>query len=359
VVQTQPTLSISANRFTAGDNADEYNGTDSSDETTDNSDDTSSELSSTDTSNFTDTEEISNEPTSKRRKQQTSWPVKSMPMPTLTIEQDITHYIADMTTYLGKYGHLPEVQKAKLVQAGVKGEARDVIMGYSEQEVNFTKRIFRILKCVFQIRERSARNLHQLKQDNNEKVSVFAGRIRRYVRGLSVKGHNFDRNCIEFMKIGALPQIQSRLFQRNPKSFARAIKTAIEAEAEKPYKQKQKVDTINTITDTIDKSNNIQRTVQELNSVIHQLKQKLVGTPQERTFTTNCSTIGNGVKGACFVCHKLGHRYMQCFKARTQHQQAITDQLEASESQRRGKWTEKHKQLSPLSSCLNKHRRGM
>jgi hypothetical protein len=67
------------------------------------------------------------------------------------------------------------------------------------------------------------------------------------------------------MKIGALPQIQSRLFQRNPKSFARAIKTAIEAEAEKPNKQKQKVDTINTITDTIDESNNLQRTVQVLN----------------------------------------------------------------------------------------------
>ncbi len=60
-------------------------------------------------------------------------------------------------------------------------------MGYSEQEVNFTKRIFKILKCEFQKREKSARNLHQLKQDHNEKVSVFAG---RYVRGLGVKGHN-------------------------------------------------------------------------------------------------------------------------------------------------------------------------
>jgi hypothetical protein len=104
-------------------------------------------------------------------------------------------------------------------------------------------------------------------------VSVSVGRIRRYVRGLGVKGHNFDRNCIEFMKIGALPQIQSRLFQRNPKSFARAIKTTIEAEAEKPNKQKQKVETLITITNTIDESNILQQTVQELNSVIHQLKQ--------------------------------------------------------------------------------------
>jgi hypothetical protein len=146
-------------------------------------------------------------------------PLAGMPMPTFTIEQDITHYIADMTTYLGQYGHLPEVQKAKLVQAGVKGEARDVIMVYSEQEVNSAKRIFKILKCEFKKREKSARNLHQLKQDTNEKVSVFAGRIRRYVRGLGDKGHNFDRNCIEFMKIGALPQIQSRLSKSYQDSY--------------------------------------------------------------------------------------------------------------------------------------------
>jgi hypothetical protein len=79
-------------------------------------------------------------------------------------------------------------------------------------------------------REKSARSLYQLKQDTNEKVSVLAGRIRRYVRGLGVKRRNYDRNCVEFMKIGALPHIQSRIFQRNPRSFARAIKVAIEAE---------------------------------------------------------------------------------------------------------------------------------
>jgi hypothetical protein len=74
VVQTQLTQSIIANRLTAGENADEDNGTESSDVTTDNSDDTSSELSSTkstDTNNSTDTEEISFETTSKRRKHRT------------------------------------------------------------------------------------------------------------------------------------------------------------------------------------------------------------------------------------------------------------------------------------------------
>jgi len=99
VVQTQPTLSISANRFTVNADAEGYNGTDSSDDTTATSDDTSSELSLTDTYNSTDTEEISTEPTSKRRKQQTTWPVNSMPMPTFTIEQHITHYIAEVQKY--------------------------------------------------------------------------------------------------------------------------------------------------------------------------------------------------------------------------------------------------------------------
>jgi hypothetical protein len=77
-----------------------------------------------------------------------------------------------------------------------------------------------------------------LKQDSTEKISIFAGRIRRYARGLGVRTKNFDKTCIEFMKIGALPQIQGRLYQRNAKSFARAIKISIEAEADKPNKIK-------------------------------------------------------------------------------------------------------------------------
>ncbi len=77
-----------------------------------------------------------------------------------------------------------------------------------------------------------------MKQDSTEKISIFAGRIRRYARGLGVRTKNFDKTCIEFMKIGALPQIQGRLYQRNAKSFARAIKISIEAEADKPNKIK-------------------------------------------------------------------------------------------------------------------------
>jgi hypothetical protein len=58
------------------------------------------------------------------------------------------------------------------------------------------------------------------------------------------------------MKIGALPQIQGRLYQRNPKSFARAIKIAIEAEADKPNKiesiNKTKIESINNVEIEID-----------------------------------------------------------------------------------------------------------
>jgi hypothetical protein len=95
-----------------------------------------------------------------------------------------------------------------------------------------------------------------LKQDSTEKISIFPGRIRRYVRGLGERTKNFDKTCIELMKIGALPQIQGRLYQRNPKSFARAIKIAIEAEADKPNKiesiNKTKIESINNVEIEID-----------------------------------------------------------------------------------------------------------
>ena len=41
-----------------------------------------------------------------------------------------------------------------------------------------------------------------MKQATDEKISIFAGRIRRNVRGLGVKKLKFDRACIE--KLGHL-----------------------------------------------------------------------------------------------------------------------------------------------------------
>ena len=197
-----------------------------------------------------------------------------MPMPEFSIDKDIEHYIADMLTYLGKYQQLPETQKDKLILTGVKGEARDVIMGYADKQQNSTGKILKILKNEFKKREKSARNLHQLKQDSTEKISIFAGRIRRYVRGLGVRTKNFDKTCIEFMKIGALLQIQGRLYQRNPKSFPRAIKIAIEAEADKPNKIKPKIENINNVEIEVNSKEEFQQTMKELNNIIQQLKQK-------------------------------------------------------------------------------------
>jgi predicted RNA-binding protein Jag len=148
----------------------------------------------------------------------------NMPMPEKTLEKDVLHYIEDMTTYLDHYHQLNESQIAKLVKTGVKGEARDVLIGHAGKQLNATGKIYKILKNKFKRREKSAKNLHQLKQEQTEKVSIFAGRIRKYVRGKGVTDLKFDHNCIEFMKVGTLPRIQSQLYLRNPRTFARAIR---------------------------------------------------------------------------------------------------------------------------------------
>ena len=56
--------------------------------------------------------------------------------------------------------------------------------------------------------------------------------------------------CIDFLKIGALPHIQTRLQQRDPKIFLRAIRIASEAESEKTVKVKPKTETVNHVAVT-------------------------------------------------------------------------------------------------------------
>ncbi len=73
----------------------------------------------------------------------------NMPMPEYTLAKDVLHYIEDMTIYLDHYHQFSESQKAKLVKTGVKGEARDVLMGYAEKELNSTGKIYKILKNEF------------------------------------------------------------------------------------------------------------------------------------------------------------------------------------------------------------------
>jgi hypothetical protein len=52
--------------------------------------------------------------------------------------------------------------------------------------------------------------------------------------------------------------------------------------------------------------------------------------------------MGNGEKGACFVCNKKGHRYMQCYKNTTLQKQQLTDELETRRAIRKHKWQEKN-----------------
>jgi len=269
--------------------------------------------------------------------------VSGMPMPEYTIEDDILHYIENMKIYLRSQQHLAQGHQAQIIKAGIKGEARDVLMGYADKDMNTTQKIFKVLKQEFKKCEKSARSLHQLKQEANEKVSIFAGRIRRYVRNLGVKGHKIDRNCIEFMKIGALPQIQSRLYQRNPRTFMRAIKIAMEAEADKPVKGKPRIEIVNNTEKTSNDNSALQNSIKELCYVIQNLAPRAEGTSANRTTSREYTNtrMGNGEKGACFVCNKKGHRYMQCFKA-TQLEKQKLDELEARRANRRNQWQVKN-----------------
>ena len=78
-------------------------------------------------------------------------------------------------------------------------------------------------------------------------MSIFAGRIRRYVKNMAVSKYKFDYYCIEFLKIASLPHIQSRLDQRNPRTFSGAIRIAVEAENDRPAKSKIKETPVNSI----------------------------------------------------------------------------------------------------------------
>ena len=301
-------------------------------------------------------------------------------MPEFTIDDDIRHFIQEMETYLDHHYNLPEKRKWKIVQAGVKGEAKNVLMGYRDSEINTTKKIFKVLKQEFKRKEKCVVNLHQLKQDSNERVSIFAGRIRRYVRGLGVKGHKFDRTCIEYLKVGALAHLQNRLYQRDPRTFTKAIKIAIEAEGEKIGKGKKMVsENLNNMeTKDLDASRmqEVQTNLKELcNAIMQQTKQLQGMQPNRqqagqemqptRSYTyndnknrqTSLQKVGNGVRGACFHCGFQGHRYFNCYKATDKDRQSITERIDQYKRLTKDKYRPQDGantnalQLSELQSC--------
>ncbi len=93
-----------------------------------------------------------------------------------------------MTAYF-RHNCLSRQDQVQLIRSSIKGTAREVLLGYNESELSSSKKIFKVIKQEFQKREKYAGNLHKLKQEEGEQVSLFASRIRRYVKGLGFKKH--------------------------------------------------------------------------------------------------------------------------------------------------------------------------
>ena len=110
----------------------------------------------------------------------------AMPLPSLTIDQDIRFFIKDKTTHLQNHHYLNEQQQVLIVQSAIKAPARDVLLGYADIEMNILKKLFTILTKEFKNKEKYARNLHKLKQEDDEPINLFATRIRRYVKGIGL-----------------------------------------------------------------------------------------------------------------------------------------------------------------------------
>ena len=228
--------------------------------------------------------------------------IPSITLPEFSIGKDVKHFIHEMDNYLEFYGPLPDSQSARLICSGVKGEAKDILLRYADDQVDTVDKIFRVLNQEFRQHEKFVVNLHQLKQDPNEKVCIFAGKIRRYVRGLGVSEAKFDRVCIDFLKIGALPHIQTRLQQRDPKIFLRAIRIASEAESEKTVKVKPKTETVNHVAVT---DNTHISTISEQLKELCALLTTQAHQPQYQRMTQppKYGKVGNGVRGVCYHCH--------------------------------------------------------
>ena len=75
-----------------------------------------------------------------------------------------------MDNFLEFYGPLPDSQSARLNFNGVKGDAKDILLGYADDQVDTVDKLFRVLNQEFRQHEKFVVNLHKLKQDPNEKV---------------------------------------------------------------------------------------------------------------------------------------------------------------------------------------------
>ncbi len=71
-------------------------------------------------------------------------------MPEFTIDKNIKHFITDMNAYLSCFhADISDNQKAYLILSTVKGDAKDILLSYTVEQLNTVDKIFRVLMNEF------------------------------------------------------------------------------------------------------------------------------------------------------------------------------------------------------------------
>ena len=250
-------------------------------------------------------------------------------------KEDIDYYIETATVYANQFPHLSDKQKTQALRTGITGEARELILGYPDKSVSTVKRLFKVLLSTFKKKIHEIDNLHQLKQGKDEKSRVYAARVRRYVKKLAGKSskRRLNKICLGFFKAGLRSDLRDRIHPsdlRAPKSFRRAIKASVAAEAEKPKLQKKKESTINTMLSKYE------------NKILGLIDKKMQSVQMQQPAQTNNSQT-NLTKpvprrtSKCFHCERPGHRYMTCFKASEADKLKIRDRIQLERQQQNQK----------------------
>ena len=261
-----------------------------------------------------------------------------LPIPSFTIDQDVRFFIEDMTAYLQFNSGLSRQDQVQIIRSSIKGTAREVLLGYNESELSSSKKIFKVIKQEFQKREKYAGNLHKLKQEEGEQVSLFASRIRRYVKGLGIKKHKIDTACLDYLKLGVHNHIQNRL--HHIQSFKEARRIAMEIEAER-IKTKSKTDTVNTAIVSANQNNTNMTNSNPISEIIHRQLLDLSATVQaqqnhiqqqhqqllSRSKDVRIDSTVSRPTRECYHCHRKGHTYRQCHSANNSEKQLIRERL--------------------------------
>ena len=83
----------------------------------------------------------------------------SIPMPEYSIDKNIRHFLTDMGAYLSCLHHtVDDAQKAYLVLSAVKGDAKDILLGYADEQIDTLEKIFQVLLREFKKPEKCVVN---------------------------------------------------------------------------------------------------------------------------------------------------------------------------------------------------------